>query len=128
MKAIRIVTLAIALCAAGASVGAAQGQSQGAGRGAGAGGMLLRDITLTDAQKVQQRAIREKFAPKLLAIRKYAETTGMPEDDASRAKMLKIQAEQTAELRAILTAEQQTVFDRNVAEIRAQREERERNG
>jgi Spy/CpxP family protein refolding chaperone len=128
MKAIRIVTLAIALCAAGASVGAAQGQSQGVGRGAGAGGMLLRDITLTDAQKVQQKAIREKYAPKLLSIRKYAETTGMPEDDASRVKMLKIQAEQAAELRAILTAEQQTVFDRNIAEIRAQREERERNG
>lgn len=127
MKAIRIVTLAIALCGAGATVAAAQAP-QGVSRGAGTGGMLLRDITLTDDQKIQQKAIREKFAPRLLELRKYAETSGMPPDEATRAKTLKIQDEQTAELRAILTAEQRTVFDRNVAEIRAQREERERNG
>ncbi len=128
MKAIRIVTLAIALCGAGATVASAQGQPQAVSRGTGAGGMLLRDITLTDEQKIQQKAIREKFAPRLLELRKYAETSGMPPDDATRAKTLKIQDEQTAELRAILTAEQRTVFDRNVAEIRARREERERNG
>ncbi|HXG70948.1 MAG TPA: hypothetical protein VNJ04_10110 [Gemmatimonadaceae bacterium] len=129
MKAIRIITLAIALCGAGATVASAQGQPpQAVSRGAGAGGMLLRDITLTDEQKIQQKVIREKFAPRLLELRKYAETSGMPPDDATRTKTLKIQDEQTAELRAILTAEQRTVFDRNVAEIRARREERERNG
>lgn len=127
MKAIRIAALAVALLGATASIAAAQAQPE-AGRGSGAGGMLLRDITLTEAQKAQQKVIREKYAPRLLEIRKYAETTGMPSDDASRAKTLKIQSEQAAELRAILTAPQQAIFDRNLAEIKARREELERNG
>ena len=60
MKAIRIATLAVALCAGMTSAAAAQAQpdheKHGQGemkRGGGMGGMLLKDITLTDAQKEQ---------------------------------------------------------------------------
>jgi len=75
MKVIRIATLAFALCAGMTSVAAAQGQpepKEGQGemrRGGGMGGMLLKDITLTEAQKEQVKTIREKYVPRQLELR-----------------------------------------------------------
>jgi Spy/CpxP family protein refolding chaperone len=85
------------------------------------GGRILEGITLTDAQKVQQKAIREKYAPQMMQLRKTAETTGTPVDEARTSEL---RTAQMAELRAILTAEQQVIFDRNVAEGKARRAER----
>ena len=125
MKAIRIATLAVALCAGMTSVAAAQGQpepgKQGQGemrRGGGMGGMLLKDITLTDTQKDQIKTIREKYAPRQLELRKSVQATGVA-DDATRARMAELQNQQAAEIRAILTADQQVIFDRNLAEMKA---------
>ena len=133
MKVIRIATLAFALWAGMTSIAAAQGQpepKEGQGemrRGGGMGGMLLKDITLTDAQKVQVKAIREKYVPKQLELRKSAQATGTPPDEATVNKMMELQSQQSAEIRAILTADQKTIFDRNVAEMKARMEAR-RNG
>ncbi len=80
------------------------------------GGLILQGITLTEAQKAQQKAIREKYAPQMMKLRKDAETTGAPMD---QARLSEIRTAQTAELRAILTAEQQVIFDRNTAEMKA---------
>jgi Spy/CpxP family protein refolding chaperone len=124
MKAIRIATLAIALCAGMTSVAAAQGQpepKEGQSemrRGGGMGGMLLKDITLTDAQKEQIKTIREKHVPKLMELRKAVQATGSPPDEATRATMMKIQNEQSAEIRAILTPDQQKTFDHNLHEMK----------
>ncbi len=132
MKAIRIATLAAALCVGMTSVAAAQGappQGQGQGemrRGGGMGGMLLKDITLTDAQKDQVKTIREKYMPQLMEIRKASQATGAP-DEASRTKMIDLQNKQAAEIRAILTADQQVTFDKNLAEMKSRMEGR-RNG
>lgn len=122
MKAIRIATLAAALCVGMTSVAAAQGtepQGQGQGRGERMGGMLLKDITLTDAQKAQVKTIRDKYVPQLQELRKATQATGGPPDEATRTKMMDIQARQTAEIRAILTADQQATFDKNLAEMKA---------
>ena len=125
MKAIRIATLAIALCVGMASVAAAQGQTepgqQGQGemrRGGGMGGMLLKDITLTDTQKEQIKTIREKYVPKQLELRKAAQATGTPPDEATRAKMTELQTQQSVEIRAVLTPDQQKVFDHNLHEMK----------
>ncbi|MFL5465112.1 MAG: Spy/CpxP family protein refolding chaperone [Gemmatimonadaceae bacterium] len=123
MKVIRIATLAAALCVGITSVAAAQGattpQGQGeARRGGGMGGMLLKDITLTDAQKDQIKTIREKYLPQQVELRKSAQATGSF-DDATRAKMADLQNKQAAEIRAILTADQQATFDKNLAEMKA---------
>jgi Spy/CpxP family protein refolding chaperone len=132
MKAIRIATLAAALCVGMTSVAAAQGappQGQGQGemrRGGGMGGTLLKDITLTDAQKDQVKTIREKYMPQLMEIRKASQATGAP-DEASRTKMMDLQNKQAAEIRAILTADQQVTFDKNLAEMKSRMEGR-RNG
>jgi len=132
MKAIRIATLAIALCVGMTSVAAAQGQPepQGQGemrRGGGMGGMLLKDITLTDAQKAQVKTIREKYLPQQLELRKAVQATGGPPDEATRAKMMDLQEKQAAEIRATLTADQQKVFDGNLKAMRDRAEAR-RNG
>jgi len=133
MKVIRIATLAIALCAGMTSVAAAQGQpepKEGQGemrRGGGMGGMLLKDITLTDAQKAQIKTIREKYVPKQLELRKAVQATGGPPDEATRAKMTELQTQQSTEIRAILTADQQKTFDHNLHEMKERMDAR-KNG
>ncbi len=130
MKVIRIATLAIALCAGMTSVAAAQGQpepKEGQGdmrRGGGMGGMLLKDITLTDAQKNQIKTIREKYVPKQLELRKAVQATGGPPDEPTRAKMMELQTQQSTEIRAILTADQQKTFDHNLHEMKEKMDER----
>ena len=123
MKAILVAALVVGLCAGVTSVSAAQverqqGDSQ---RGRGMGGRILEGITLTDAQKVQQKAIREKYAPQLESLRKTAQVTGTPMD---QNKLREIQSAQIAEIRTILAPEQQMIFDKNVAEMRARMAER----
>ena len=126
MKVIRIATLAFALCAGMTSVAAAQGQPQGQSgqgemrRGGGDRAQwLLKDITLTDAQKDQIKTIREKYVPKQLELRKAVQATGGPPDEATRAKMMELQTQQATEIRAVLTADQQVQFDKNLAEMKA---------
>lgn len=132
MKVIRIATLAIALGAGMTSLASAQGtepnQSQGERRGGGMGGMLLKDITLTDAQKDQIKTIREKYVPKQLELRKAVQATGAPPDEPTRAKMMELQSQQSAEIRAILTADQKVVFDKNLADMKARMEARSKGG
>jgi len=130
MKVIRIATLAAALCVGITSAAAAQGTEppqQGQGemrRGGGMGGLLLKDISLTDAQKAQVKAIREKYAPLQLELRKSVQATGSPPDEATRTKMIDLQSKQAAEIRAVLTADQQATFDKNLAEMKSQTESR----
>jgi Spy/CpxP family protein refolding chaperone len=127
MKVIRIAMLAAALCAASTSIAAAQGQSeQGQGEMRRGGGWLLKDITLTDAQKAQIKTIRDKYVPQMMELRKSAQAVGGP-DEASRAKMMDLQTRQTAEIRAVLTADQVVTFDKNVAAMKARMDAR-RNG
>ena len=122
MKAIRIAMLAAALCVGMTTVATAQGtepQGEGMRRGGGmGGGTLLKDITLTDAQKAQVKVIREKYLPQQQELRKASQAVGGPPDEATRGKMIDLQNKQAAEIRAILTADQQAVFDKNLAEIR----------
>jgi Spy/CpxP family protein refolding chaperone len=128
MKAIRIATLAAAFCVGMTSIAAAQGQpepqGQGGRAGGGMGGMLLKDITLTDAQKDQIKTIREKYLPQQMELRKAAQATGTAPDEATRAKMMDLQEKQAADIRALLTADQQKVFDTNLKEMRDRMEAR----
>ena len=133
MKAIRTATLTAALCVGMTSIVAAQSteptpQGQGEGRrGGGMGGMLLKDITLTDAQKAQVKTIREKYLPQQLELRKSAQAVGGPPDEATRTRMMDLQTKQAAEIRAVLSADQQTQFDKNLADMKARMDAR-RNG
>ena len=130
MSWIKLAVAGIALCAS-AGVASAQGappagappvagpQGQGRGRGMQA---LFEGITLTDAQQKQVQDIGEKYRGEMRALMPNG-MQGGPPDDATRTKMDEIRTKQAAEIRAILTADQQTIFDKNVVEAKKRREE-----
>ena len=121
----------------------AEGQSR---RGAGAareGRGFGRDLNLTDAQKTQIKTIRAKYQPQNQALRDRAKPfmeaarTARQKGDtvAFRSNMEKAQqvmqsgqsfhAQEQAEIRAILTPEQQAKFD---ARAKAATEHRAKGG
>jgi Spy/CpxP family protein refolding chaperone len=133
MSWIRFAVAGIALCA-GASVASAQGAPAGApprqggpqGGGPGMRGgrgmaMLFEGITLTDAQQKSVQDIGAKYREQMMALMPNG-MGGGPPDDATRAKMTDLRTKQQAEIRALLTPEQQTVFDKNIAEAKKRRE------
>lgn len=122
MSWIKLAVAGMALCA-GASVAGAQGAAAGTStQGSAQGGqgrpgrgmqMLMQGITLTDAQQSQLDAISARYR----AERQKLLPNGMqggPPDDATRAKLSEMLDKQAVEVRAILTADQQKLFDANV--------------
>jgi len=84
--------------------------------------MLFEGITLSEAQQKQVQDITGKYREQMRALMPNG-FQGGPPDDATRAKMDELRSKQTAEIRAILTADQQTIFDKNVAEAKKRREQ-----
>lgn len=91
--------------------------------------MLLEGVSLTDAQQSKvdsiqnvYRAERQKMMPNGMA--------GGPPDDATRAKMMDMMMDmmnkQSADIRGVLTADQQKVFDANVEKRKEMMEQRGR--
>ena len=101
--------------------------------GRGGPGMLLKGITLTDAQKTRVKALREEQKAEM---QKNREHFGAVMQDAraarergdtatARAKMAEVRSQmerqrehQIATLRTILTAEQQKQLDANIATMK----------
>jgi Spy/CpxP family protein refolding chaperone len=114
MKAIRIAVLGLAL-ALTSTVASAQGGG-GGGRGAGRGNPMMTGITLSEEQQAKVTEINTKYA---------AERPDRALMQSDRAAFMKKQADFTAkvnpEIRAILTPDQQAVWDKNaaVAKVRA---------
>lgn len=141
MKALRIVALgaavaigfgsAVELAAqdtpapqAGAERGAkARGERGERGRMQGRHmGAIFRGIELTDAQKEQLKAVHERYRPQMQALRpesrrERGDSTARP-DSATRAKAHALMTQRHADIRAILTADQQAIFDKNVASMK----------
>jgi Spy/CpxP family protein refolding chaperone len=115
MKRIRVYALLAALVALAAPAAYAQGGGGGGqGRGARQMEMLMQGITLTDAQKAQVDSIAQSFRAQMPAF-----TPGQPPDSAAQAKRMEIAEKRNTAIRAVLTADQQKVFDKNVADMRA---------
>ena len=111
MKQIRSLALVIALVAFAAPAAFAQGGPGGQGRGRQME-LLMKDITLTDAQKTSVDSVVQSYRAQLPTF-----TPGQPPDSAARAKRSEIMTKQNAAIRALLTADQQKVFDKNLAEL-----------
>lgn len=118
MRIARIAMMAIAFCAVSASIASAQRPDSASQGGRRMGPNLLEGITLTDQQQAQVTAIREKYAPQRMAIVNALRSAGVPADSATRAKLQGITDAQTADIRVVLTAEQQQILDKNVVEMR----------
>jgi Spy/CpxP family protein refolding chaperone len=135
MSWIRLAVAGIALCA-GASVASAQGAPpagappQGGPQGGGPGGgmrgrgmqMLFEGITLTDAQQKKVEEIGTKYRTQMQELMPNG-MGGGPPDPAMRTKMDDLRTKQQSEVRGVLTAQQQVIFDKNVADAKKRREE-----
>lgn len=79
--------------------------------------MLFSGITLTADQQTQIQAIRDKHR----SANQGLDPRNNPDD---RTKMMNDMQAQMAEVRAVLTPDQQTQFDKNVADMRQRMQER----
>jgi len=91
--------------------------AQGGGGRPGMGQMMMKDITLTDAQKAKLDSIVAPYREQMRALGGM----GGPADSASMAKRRELMTKQQVAVRAILSPDQQKVFDKNVAEMNAMR-------
>lgn len=120
MKKLQLLLVALMLTGA-TSVATAQDpqpQAQGSGRGQGGGRqmqMLMNGITLTAEQQAKVDSIGQKYS----AQRREIMQDQSVDQDARRAKSRELMTKQQDEIKAILTAEQKTVFEKNVTEMQA---------
>lgn len=119
----RIAALSIGLMLSAAAVAGAQGPGRGGGGGGGFAQRrmerLLQGITLTADQKAKVDSITAKYRAQMPPF-----TPGTPPDSATRAKMRSLMGNQDEEIRALLTADQQKVWDKNVTELRNRMQQR----
>lgn len=84
-------------------------------------GHALKGVKLTAAQKDQVKSINARYRSELEALRPKGREDGVRPDSAARAQMIaqrmEIERRQLAEIRAVLTTEQHTTFDANVAKM-----------
>lgn len=130
MSWIRIAAAGLALCAS-ASVATAQGTPSGAEQGkeqsvrgpARSHAMLFEGITLSASQQVAIDGLREKYRAEHGKTMQSGNTpNGGRQDGVARAKMAGMMEQQNAEIRAVLDADQQKVFDANVAAMKERRD------
>ncbi len=115
----RLALVSSALLALSASVALAQNPPgpPGGGMGMRQGGparrmqALFNGITLTAQQQKSVDSIQAAYQPRMRAMF----TPGSPPDSATRASMAALRSSENKDLRAVLTPDQQTIFDKNLA-------------
>jgi len=105
--------LVVALLAFGATAAQAQTPMRG---GARRRELLFKDITLTPAQQAKVDSIQGRYRSERPSF-----TPGTPPDSATREKIRALFQRERDDLRAVLTPDQQKIFDRNVEEMRQRR-------
>jgi Spy/CpxP family protein refolding chaperone len=122
MTALRIAALSAALLVGAAAVTSAQAP-HGGQMGGRHSSMQMNGIELTDAQKVKREDIQKKHEQEMITLRNEMMNGG--DRTELRKKFMALQEQVGAEIRAILTPDQQVVWDKNMAEIRARAEQRQ---
>ena len=122
MKALRIAALVAALLITGAAVARAQGAMQQGGQSRR--NVQLDGIELTDAQKSRLDEIQKKYQPEMMALRTELQNGGDRAELMRKSSALRDRS--SADIRAILTADQQVVFDKHTAEMKARMEQAQR--
>ena len=116
MKALRVAALGVALVVGSSVIAGAQGGGIGGGGGRGGRGNMLMvgiDSTLSADQKAKLAEITAKYAPERQAIGDMMAT----DREGAMKKRMELSAKTNPEIRAILSAAQQAVFDKNVEEM-----------
>jgi len=119
----KIVALCIGLAFGAAALAGAQSPGGGGGGGGGFAGRrmqrLTQGITLTAEQQAKVDSITAKYTAQLPPF-----TPGTPPDSATRAKMRTLFGNQDEEIRALLTPDQQKVWDQNLTAMRNRMQQR----
>jgi len=119
MKRVYIAILALAFLGGAATTVSAQ-SDQGSQQGGRAGGrarmmdQLLKGITLSSAQKASVDSIQTQYQSQMPAF-----TPGSPPDSNARAQRRELMQKETADIRAVLTPDQQKTFDKNLEDMRS---------
>ena len=87
--------------------------------------LVTKGIRLTAAEKTQLKAIEKKYdadyrdlRQKEKAADKAAKKNGTAESDATfQSQLSQLQTQERADMRAVLTPQQQSIFDRNVTKL-----------
>lgn len=121
MKALRVVALGALLLAAGAL--SARAQSGGAPNGSAGRrpSPLLDNMLLTEVQKSRIEGITRRYQPEMEAIYESMSAGGDRAD--ARHKRTALFDRMQPEIRAVLTPDQQAIFDRNAAEVKLRMEQ-----
>jgi Spy/CpxP family protein refolding chaperone len=85
--------------------------------------MALQGITLTPSQQSKVDSITAKTRAQMPAM-----TPGTPPSDADRQKMMSLSTASLKEIRTVLTPDQQAIYDKNVAAIQQQMQQRMQGG
>ncbi|HEX4932174.1 MAG TPA: hypothetical protein VFV33_03290 [Gemmatimonadaceae bacterium] len=115
------LAVALILMAFAAPTAHAQGGPPGGGMRGGARmmEMLMQGITLDDAQKAKVDAIQARYQKEMPPF-----TPGEPPAPEAMQKRRELMAKQQDEIRGVLTADQQKVYDKNLAEMRERMQRR----
>jgi Spy/CpxP family protein refolding chaperone len=89
-------------------------QERGPGGGERRMQMMFKDITLTAAQKSSVDSVLTQYRQQRGPM-----TPGSRPDSATMATRRSLMQQQSADIRALLTREQQPIFDRNLEELRS---------
>lgn len=111
MKYVRVLLLVLAAAMFVAPAASAQGGG-GGGRGGRGMQMLMQNITLTAEQQAKVDSVRQKYMTDRQALMP-AEGGMAAMDSTARGKMQALTQKQYDDIRAVLTADQQKVFDEN---------------
>lgn len=113
MKALRIAALGVALVVGSSVTASAQGGGMGGRGGRGTMLMIGIDSTLSPDQKAKVAEVMAKYAPEQQVIRDMMAT----DREGAMKKRMELAGKMHPEIRAILSAAQQVVFDKNVEEM-----------
>lgn len=89
---------------------------RGGRRGARA---ALAGLNLTQQQKTEIQAINKKYADQFKQLRQANGANGATQNSTARVQMQAIAERERAEIRGVLTPDQRTQFDANVAKRRS---------
>jgi periplasmic protein CpxP/Spy len=108
-----VMSALVALAATAALPLLASAQGMRGGQGGGGGGRMMaalfNGIALTDAERKSIDSIRTAYQPQMQQAR----------SSGDRSQMRDLMQKQTADFRNVLTPDQQTAFDKNVAAMQA---------
>lgn len=115
-RTFQMFSAALLLTVVSVTAQAQGGGGGGMGRGAAQRAAMFQEITLTPAQTASVDSIYTASTAKSMELRKDMQQ-GQPVDPALREKIMAVMTERNADIKKILTPDQATQFEKNLANM-----------